>query len=217
MPVYEGAPQAEPRSDPFSFVTGARDRKRAERQKRKRRSAGRAVSADRSRATADTGPSNGEPQRSETFQERLSRRSEERNAEARAKLEPLEPGERPGAVTVGAVVSGILAVIITVSAVLAIAGVDAGDRDIKPFPLIVFAAVLWAMAVGMWRARYWAVLGFQTLLLLVLLASAFGLVVVNSVLQAVGTTLLLAGSGVLFYFMIRAMARIQMPAPPGSD
>jgi threonine/homoserine/homoserine lactone efflux protein len=118
---------------------------------------------------------------------------------------------------VGAIVSGIFAVIITVSAVLAIAGVDAGDREIRPFPLIVFSAVLWAMAIGMWRARYWAVLGFQTLLLLVLLASAFGLVVVNSVLQAVGTTLLLAGSGVLFYFMIRAMARIQMPKGPGAE
>jgi cation transport ATPase len=197
-------------------VTGARDRKRAERQKRKRRSADRTGTAER-QPSAELGQANGEPQRSETFQERLARRSEERNAEARAKLEPLESGERPGAVTVGAIVSGIFAVIITVSAVLAIAGVDAGDREIRPFPLIVFSAVLWAMAIGMWRARYWAVLGFQTLLLLVLLASAFGLVVVSSVLQAVGTTLLLAGSGVLFYFMIRAMARIQMPKGPGAE
>lgn len=197
-------------------MTGARDRKRAERQKRKRRSADRTGTAER-QPSAELGQANGEPQRSETFQERLARRSEERNAEARAKLEPLESGQRPGAVTVGAIVSGIFAVIITVSAVLAIAGVDAGDREIRPFPLIVFSAVLWAMAIGMWRARYWAVLGFQTLLLLVLLASAFGLVVVNSVLQAVGTTLLLAGSGVLFYFMIRAMARIQMPKGPGAE
>jgi threonine/homoserine/homoserine lactone efflux protein len=70
------------------------------------------------------------------------------------------------------------------------------------------------MSVGMWRARYWAVLGFQTLLLLMMLASAFGLVVVTSVVQAVGTTLLLLGSGALFYFMIRAMGRIQMPSSP---
>jgi hypothetical protein len=196
-------------------VTGARDRKRAERQKRKRRSAER--TAPDTRQVAEMGQANGEPHGSETFQERLARRSEERNVDARAKLKPLPAGERPAAVTVGAVVSGVLAVIITVSAILAIAGVDAGDRDVKPFPLIVFAAVLWAMAIGMWRARYWAVLGFQTLLLLVLLASAFGLVVVSSVLQAVGTTLLLAGAAVLFYFMIRAMARIQMPKGPGAD
>jgi hypothetical protein len=196
-------------------VSGARDRKRAERQKRKRRiTDGSALPAEAESVAAEQG--NGQPH-AESFEERMSRRHEERNAEARAKLEPLEPGERPRAVTAGAIVSGVLAVIFTVSAVLAVAGVDAGDRDIKPLPIVTFAVVFWVMAVGMWRARYWAVLGFQTLLLLMMLASAFGLVVVNSVLQAVGTTLLLAGSGALFYFMIRAMARIQMPSSPGAD
>ena len=198
-------------------MTGARDRKRAERQKRKRRSGERAPSDAVGTAEPEDPQSNGAQQPAESFQERMARRSEERNAEARAKLKPLEAGERPGAVTVGAIVSGTLAVIITVSAILAIAGVDAGDREIKPFPLIIFSAVLWAMTIGLWRARYWAVLGFQTLLLLVLLASAFGLVAVTSLLQAIGTLLLLAGSGALFYFMIRAMARIQMPKSPGSD
>jgi hypothetical protein len=196
-------------------VSGARDRKRAERQKRKRRiTEGSALPAEAEPVAAEQG--NGQPN-AESFEERMSRRYEERNAEARAKLEPLEPGERPRAVTAGAIVSGVLAVIFTVSAVLAIAGVDAGGRDIKPLPIVTFAVVFWVMALGMWRARYWAVLGFQTLLLLMMLASAFGLVVVNSVLQAVGTTLLLLGSGALFYFMIRAMARIQMPSSPGAD
>jgi hypothetical protein len=188
-------------------VAGARDRKRAERRKRKRRPGEPAAAA--------TAPAqNGDPQPQETFQERMARRYEERNAEARAKLEPLEPGERPRAVTVGAGVAALLALVFTVSAVLAIAGVDAGGRDIKPLPIVVFAGVFWAMAVGMWRSRYWAVLGFQTVLLLMMLASAVGLVAVSSVLQAIGTTLLLFGSGALFYFMIRAMARIQMPQPP---
>jgi hypothetical protein len=198
-------------------MSGARDRKRAERQKRKRRSTERPPAsieapADSSEVAVE---SNGGGATAETFQEKMSRRYEERNAEARAKLEPLEEGERPRAVTVGAIVSAVLAIIFTVSAGLAIAGVEAGGRDIKPLPIIVFGTVLWAMTLGMWRARYWAVLGFQTVLLLVMLASAFGLVVVGSVFQAVGTTLLLAGSATLFYFMIRAMARIQMPSPPG--
>jgi ABC-type multidrug transport system fused ATPase/permease subunit len=198
-------------------MAGARDRKRAERQKRKRRSTERPPASveapDESSEVAVE--SNGSGAATETFQEKMSRRYEERNAEARAKLEPLEEGERPTAVTVGAIASAVLAIVFTVSAVLAIAGVEAGGREIKPLPIIVFGAVLWAMTVGMWRSRYWAVLGFQTVLLLVMLASAFGLVVVASVLQAVGTTLLLAGSATLFYFMIRAMARIQMPSPPG--
>jgi hypothetical protein len=197
-------------------MAGARDRKRAERQKRKRRSTGQEpTSAEAPLEASEVAGSNGGGADSETFQERMARRYEERNDEARAKLEPLDEGERPAAVTAGAVVSALLAIVFTVSAVLAIAGVEAGGRDIKPLPIIVFGAVLWAMTVGMWRARYWAVLGFQTVLLLVMLASAFGLVVVSSVLQAVGTLLLLAGSGTLFYFMIRAMARIQMPSPPG--
>jgi hypothetical protein len=194
-------------------MAGARDRKRAERQKRKRRTTERVPTAVETTEAAVEPNGDGAP--AETFQEKMSRRYEERNAEARAKLEPLEEGERPTAVTVGAIVSAVLAIVFTVSAVLAIAGVEAGGREIKPLPIIVFGAVLWAMTIGMWRARYWAVLGFQTVLLLVMLASAFGLVVVNSVLQAIGTTLLLAGSGTLFYFMIRAMARIQMPSPPG--
>jgi len=200
-------------------VTGARDRKRADRQKRKRRSTERSspVEAAAPQPTPPDADGNGRQVANETFQQKMARRYEERNAEARARLEPLDPGERPTAVTVGAIVAAVLAVIFTVSAGLAIAGVDAGDREIKPAPIVVFAIVFWAMAFGMWRARYWAVLGFQTLLLLMILASAFGLVVVDSVLQAVGTTLLLLGSGALFYFMIRAMARIQMPEPPGAD
>ena len=197
-------------------MSGARDRKRAERQKRKRRTTEDSALPVEAEAVAAE-QTNGDQPHTESFEERMSRRYEERNAEARAKLEPLEPGERPRAVTAGAIVSAVLAVIFTVSAVLAVAGVDAGGRDIKPLPIVTFAVVFWVMAVGMWRARYWAVLGFQTLLLLMMLASAFGLVVVNSVLQAVGTTLLLLGSGALFYFMIRAMARIQMPSSPGAD
>jgi hypothetical protein len=194
-------------------MPGARERKRAERRKRKRRSADD-VAPNTEEAVARA---NGEPAPIETFEERMARRYEERNAEARAKLEPLEPGERPTAVTVAAVVSAVLAVVFAVSAVLAIAGVDASGRDIRPAPIILFMLVFVVMTVGMWRARYWAVLGFQTLLLLVILASALGLVQVSTVTEAAATIALLAGAATLFYFMIRAMARIQMPSPPGAD
>ena len=70
----------------------------------------------------------------------MARRYEERNAEARSKLEPLDQGDRPTAVTVSAIASTVLALIFTVSAGLAIAGVDAGGRDIKPLPIIFFGA-----------------------------------------------------------------------------
>jgi hypothetical protein len=195
---------------------GSRERKRQERRKRKRRSATRSVEGNGAQP-AEAAPAVPAPVGEESFQERMARRSEERNEAARAKLKPLERGERPTAVTVAAVVSTILTVLITVQAGLAIANVDAGGADIHPAPLLVFGSVLWVMTIGLWRARYWGVLGFQTLLLLVLLASAVGLVQVSTVLQAVGTTTLLIASGLLFYFMIRAMARIQMPTPPGAE
>jgi hypothetical protein len=190
-----------------------RERKRAERRKRKRRSTERTATPPGDTVTATAAEATG----SESFQERMARRYEERNVEARAKLEPLEAGERPRAVTVAAVVSTVLAIAFSVQAVLSVAGVSAGGAATRPAPLVIFSLVLWAMAVGLWRARYWAVLGFQTVLLLMMLASAFGLVLVSSFLQAIGTTLLLLGAGTLFYFMIRAMARIQMPEPPGAD
>lgn len=188
---------------------GSRERKRVERQKRKRRSAQRP-------APAPAAPSEPEGEAEESFPERMSRRSEARNAEVRAGLEPLAQGERPGAVTVGAVVSGILALIFTASAVVAATGsIEIRGEEPQPFPLAVFAAVLWLMTWGMWKARYWAVLGFQMLNVLFILSAAVGLVAVSTILQALGSVVLLAGSGALFYFMIRAMARIQMPERPG--
>lgn len=189
---------------------GSRERKREQRQKRKRRSTERPQPGA---AAVTDAPAGSEP---DSFQKRMSRRSEQRNTKAREGLEPLSSGERPGAVTAGAIVSAVLALIFTVSAIVAAAGaIEVSGEEPSPIPLAVFAAVLWLMTWGMWKARYWAVLGFQMLLVLFMLSSALGLVGVSTVLQAVGTLLLLLGSGALFYFMIRAMARIQMPDRPG--
>jgi hypothetical protein len=194
---------------------GSRERKREQRHKRKRRST-EAVAPAAARATGAPGGGEGGGDEPESFQDRISRRSEERNVKAREGLEPLAAGERPGAVTAGAAVSAILALIFTASAIVAAAGViEVRGQEPSPIPLAGFAAVLWLMTWGMWKARYWAVLGFEMLLVLFMLSSALGLVGVSTVLQALGTLLLLLGSGALFYFMIRAMARIQMPERPG--
>jgi len=55
------------------------------------------------------------------------------------------------------------------------------------------------------------VLGFQAVLALLIVAAALGLVVAESAAQLAGTLALIAIAGTLFYFMIKAMARIQMP------
>jgi hypothetical protein len=152
----------------------------------------------------------------QSFQERMAARSEQRNAEVRAGLEPLAEGERPGAVTVGAVVAAILAIVFTVSTAIALAGgVEIDGNEPAPGPLALIAAALWLMTYGLWKARYWAVLGLQMLLLLVVISSALGLVQVSTIPQAIASVVLLGGSGALFYFTIRAMARIQMPDRPG--
>jgi hypothetical protein len=150
-----------------------------------------------------------------TPRERMKRgyaKAEERNQAAREALEPLAEGERPGAVTVGAVIAGLIATVFWVSAgVAAFTDATVDGREPSVISIAAFAALMTLMAWGMWRARYWAVLGFQMLLVLFLLAGMGGLVSATTLVQAVSTALLLAVSGALFYFMVKAMARIQMP------
>ena len=140
-------------------------------------------------------------------------RAEERNQAAREALEPLDEGERPRAVTVGAVISALIAAVFWASAVVsAFTDTMIDGREPSVVPLAAFAVLLTMMASGMWKARYWAVLGFQMLLVLFLLAGMGGLISATTVAQALGTTLFLIGFGTLFYFMVKAMARIQMPS-----
>jgi hypothetical protein len=179
---------------------GSRERRRADRRKRKDRSASRA-------------PENGEPKPPPaTPRERMARgyaRSEEKNRAAREALDPLREGERPLVVTVGAIVSAVICVSIVVAYA---AGIKVNGRQ----PAFVQAAspalLMGIMAWGMWRARYWAVLGFQVILLFLIFSAAVGLAVqAASVAQILATLGLLAVSGTFFYLMVKAMARIQMP------
>jgi hypothetical protein len=147
--------------------------------------------------------------------ERGYARSRAKDDAARAALKPLAPGERPTAVTVGAVVAALLGL---ANLIAVVAGWDgAAGEDDRARALagsILVAGLLFAVAWGMWHARYWAVLGMQTLLALTLIASALGLVTVSSAWGAVVLVAILAAAGTLFWFMVKAMARIQMPERP---
>ena len=144
-------------------------------------------------------------------------KSEVKNQAAREALEPLAEGQRPTVVTVGAILSGVVAALLWGSAIYAlITGAEAGGRDVNVFQWGFFALVISAMAWGMWKARYWAVLGFQMLLVLLILAGVLGMVTAPTLVQIIGTLLLTVGLSVLFWFMVKAMARIQMPERPGS-
>jgi hypothetical protein len=144
--------------------------------------------------------------------ERMARgyaKAEQRNQEAREALLPLEQGERPTVVTIGALVSGLIALSI-VAGYLAGAEVD-GEKP-RFAQAAAPALVMGVMAWGMWRARYWAVLGFQLILVFLIFSAVFGLAVqASTVAQFAATLGLLAVAGTFFFFMVKAMARIQMP------
>jgi hypothetical protein len=180
-------------------MASSRERKRSERRKRKERS---------------------EERRAERAarQEAMAARSEARDEAARAELEPLAEGERPTVVTIGAVISALIAVSAIAGYVAGVEvtrvgsdGIEQGEHEAPLLSVLVAVALMGTMAYGMWHARYWAVLGFQALLVLVLVAASLGLVQATSWAQALGTTLLIVVAGALFYWMIKAMARIQMP------
>jgi hypothetical protein len=143
-------------------------------------------------------------------------RSRAKDEAARASLKPLRPGERPTAVTVGAAVAALLAL---ANLVALLVGWDTGpgdgdDRAVAGSLLVT--GVLAVVAVGMWRARYGAVLGMQTLLAITIIFASLGLITATSAWAAVVLVLIIAGAGTLFWFMVKAMARIQMPERPGA-
>jgi hypothetical protein len=137
--------------------------------------------------------------------ERGYARSRKRDEEARASLEPLAPGERPGAVTVAAVVAALLGL----GNVVLIA-VGSHERQ-SVVGGLAFAAILFVAAVFMWRRAYWAVLGFQALLGLSVVTASLALLVASNLEAVLRSLVIIVAAGTLFWFLIRAMARLQMP------
>jgi hypothetical protein len=141
-------------------------------------------------------------------------KAEVRNQEARAALEPLAEGERPPVVTVGAVLAALVAISIVVTY---LAGVKVNGATPKFAAVAAPALITGVLAWGLWRARYWAALSFQVVLVFLIFCGLYGLLVEAETLAGFAVTVgLLAVSGALFIYMVKAMARIQMPerAPP---
>jgi hypothetical protein len=134
-------------------------------------------------------------------------RSRERDDAARAALVPLAPGERPRAVTAAAVLAALIAV---GNLVLIVAGWEVdGERPVAGG--LVFTAVMVIAAAGMWKLRYWAVLGFEVLLGVSLVFALLGLLRASNLAAVLACLAVIAVAGPLFWLLIRAMARIQMP------
>jgi hypothetical protein len=128
------------------------------------------------------------------------------SARAGERPQPLRPGERPRTLLVSAFVCAALAVAVLVGAVTIS---DLSRRGGSLPGAVVLAGVLLALAVGIYRARYWAVLGFQALLAFQILVTSLALVVASTIAAAAGCVLAIAVAGVLFWKLVGLMARVQ--------
>jgi hypothetical protein len=135
-------------------------------------------------------------------------RSEQRNAEVRAALKPLAPGERPAALVTAAVVAALLG---AANLAALIAGVDVQGEEPSAIGVLAFCAVMFVAAGGLWLARYWAVLGFEALLGIIVVFFSLFLLRASNLLAVVICVPIIVGAGWLFWKLIRVMGRLQAP------
>jgi hypothetical protein len=108
----------------------------------------------------------------------------------------------------------VAAIVVAVLLALAIAIGTATIHDLSrhggSIPGGVFLSVLLlVLAVGMFERRYWAVVGFESLLVFQMLVCALALVLASTVYAAIGCVVALVLGGWLFWKLIRVMGRIQ--------
>jgi hypothetical protein len=132
-------------------------------------------------------------------------------------IEPLRDGERPAALLVGVAVCAALVIAVIVTALT----VSDLSRHGGSLPGALFiAAVLATLASGMYRGRYWAVLGFQALLAFQIIVTSLALVVASSWAAAAGCLASVALGGWLFWKLVRVLSRIaarDRQAPSASE
>jgi len=129
-----------------------------------------------------------------------------REEQARASLIPLEPGERPPALLVAVTIAVVLALTVIVGA-LTIHGLRRHGGSLPGGVLL--ACVFALLALGMYRRRYWAVLGFEAVLAFQILVTSLALVVASTLLAAGLCLVSIVLAGWLFWKLVRVMGRIQ--------
>jgi hypothetical protein len=133
-------------------------------------------------------------------------RGDERARLARDALRPLGPDERPPALRVAIAVCVALAIAVIVGA----ATVHDLSRHGGSLPgAALLAVVLVALAQGMYRQRYWAVLSFEALLAFQIIVTSLALVVASTLLAAAVCLVSVGLGGWLFWKLVRVMGRIQ--------
>ena len=102
---------------------------------------------------------------------------------------------------------------------LFLAGTEIDGEKPSTFGTLLFCGLMLVAAIGMWKQRYWAVLGFQTILALIVVLFSIFLMRASNILGLVVALAIIGAAGWLFFRLVRVMARLQMPdrrRPPQS-
>ena len=164
---------------------------------------------------ADPPPSSSSSSSSSSSDDTMARgyaRGRARDDEIRANLVPLAPGERPRIVTFAAIVAFVFAF---ANAITALTGNDISSATGDPsVATAVTTALLLVAGFGMLARQYWAVLGFETILGLQIVFFSLYLIGVQQWWHAIIPLVAIGLLGWLFWKLVSAMARLQMPKRP---
>ncbi len=139
-------------------------------------------------------------------------RSEARNEAVRGALTPFAPGERPWAIRIGAALAALVGL---GNLVAWLAGVKIAGKHPAAGGIVVFAALMIACAIGLWRMWYGAVLAFMGLLAIIVTLFTLLLIEASNALGFIVAPVVIVGAGFLFLKLVRTLSRIQMPRYPG--
>jgi thiamine-phosphate pyrophosphorylase len=143
------------------------------------------------------------------FLERYRARTEASNAAARAKLKPLEPGERPWPLSVAA---GLAALSGLVNLIAYASGDKVNGSKLSAGEIVAFALIAFILAAGMWQRNGLAVLAFMAVLGIVVVLFSLFLIEASNLLGVLVPLAFIGVGGWLFWKLIRILGRIQAPS-----
>jgi len=143
------------------------------------------------------------------FLERYRARTEASNAAARAKLTPLEAGERPWPLKAAAALAGLSGLI---NVVAYASGAKVNGSALSGGEIAAFALVAFMLAAGMWQRNGVAVLAFMAVLGIVVVLFSLFLIEASNLLGVLVPLVFIGVGGYLFWKLIRVLGRIQAPS-----
>ena len=151
------------------------------------------------------------PRRGPPLRPLRGRRAARRNAEVRAQLRPLAPGERPLPLLIAIGISVVLGV---GNLAAYAAGQEIDGERLGAFGIALLSACCSSPRFPCGKRRYWAVLAWCALGITVVLA-ALALLVAGNLAAVLVSVAIVGLGGWLFWKLVRIMARLQMPGVGG--